>query len=520
MTLAAVIGGILAITLWVGIGLVILRIRSRPFRALGVLVAGMAVHNLIIMVLVRAGTNAVLIRAVQAWKEIVLLLLFAGLIAAGWQRLRSGARPRLVFLDWIVFAFAALLTGYFVVQLVLGLGDATLAQRLLSVRESLLLPVLYACGRVFLPRTSEDAEFTRGAILVSAAFVGVFGLWELWFVPTGRWLEWGAIDFSRWLGFDYHGPAGLPENFFLGTTAGLGLRRMVSTYISPLGIAYTGLLVAPLAAATIVGRAGAVPRWAAWALFTLLVSAIVFSVTRLALASLVVEFILLALLFRNWRAWLLAAIVIAAVGTVFTYYRSFGPLMTYELQEVESPTRFLRASTAVPTPSADTTGEIIDRVLSQQDASVRGHINAIIEGLRYVIEHPLGTGPGSAIPRYGETQGPGESAMLRTGGELGIIGAALYLAMYLGAMYAGWRAFRFSRGLARDFAVVALIGGIGLVPVMLTSDVWGNFSVTFLFWWAAGLSVTLAARSGTGGPGSGAEADDGPVLVPTEKMPA
>jgi hypothetical protein len=505
MTLEAVVGSILAISLWVGIGLVILRIRSRPFRALGVLVAGMAVHNLIIMVLVRSGTNAVLIRAVQAWKEVVLLLLVASLLAAGWRRLRRGARPRLLLIDWIVVAFTALLLGYFVLQLASGLGDATLAQRLLSLRESLLLPVLYACGRVFLPLTAEDVAFTRGAILVSAAFVGAFGLWELWFVPTGRWLEWGAVDFSRWLGFDYQGPAGLPENFFLGTNAGLGLRRMVSTYISPLGIAYTGLLVAPLAAATIAGRATAFPRWAAWVLFTLLASATVFSVTRLALVSLAVEFILLALLFRNWRAWLLAAIVIAAVGTVLTFYRSFGPLMTHELQEVESPTRFLRAPTAVPAPPADTTGEIIDRVLSQQDSSVRGHIDAIVSGLRYVAANPLGTGPGSAVARHGGAQGgPGESALLRTGGELGIIGAALYLAMYAGAVYAGWRAFRWSEGWARDFAVVALVGGVGLVPIMLTSDVWGNFSVSFLFWWVAGLSVTLAARLRTGDDGSGA----------------
>ena len=38
--------------------------------------------------------------------------------------------------------------------------------------------------------------------------------------------------------------------------------------------------------------------------------------------------------------------------------------------------------------------------------------------------------------------------------------------------------------------LVACVGGLSLAPIMLTSDVNGNFSVTFLFWWAAGHALT------------------------------
>ena len=41
--------------------------------------------------------------------------------------------------------------------------------------------------------------------------------------------------------------------------------------------------------------------------------------------------------------------------------------------------------------------------------------------------------------------------------------------------------------------LVACVGGLMLAPIMLTSDVNGNFSVTFMFWWAAGYALT--ARS-------------------------
>jgi hypothetical protein len=40
--------------------------------------------------------------------------------------------------------------------------------------------------------------------------------------------------------------------------------------------------------------------------------------------------------------------------------------------------------------------------------------------------------------------------------------------------------------------LVAAVGGLALIPITLTSDVWGDLSVTFLFWWAAGYSATVA----------------------------
>src|SRR5205823_513381 len=76
---------------------------------------------------------------------------------------------------------------------------------------------------------------------------GLFGIIELWFVPTVTWLSWGVTLLSGWLHYAYNGPQHFPDYFFQTTSNGLFLRRMVSTYVSPLGIAYTGLLIVPLA---------------------------------------------------------------------------------------------------------------------------------------------------------------------------------------------------------------------------------------------------------------------------------
>lgn len=511
MTMDSILGSVLAVALLALMGLLLLRIVKSPFIALGILVAGMAVHNLVLMVLLSAGTPSPLVRLVQAWKEITLAVLVVVALWMAWVRSRSGSRPQLLPLDWVAIASAALVIGSFGLELVLDRSGPSLAQRLLSLRLNLLPPLLYALGRVFWPANLGEVRFTRWAILLSAAFVGLFGLWELWFVPTVRWVDWGAIDFSRLLGYDYHGPGGLPANFFQSTNSGYGLRRMVSSYLSPLGIAYTGVLVLPLAAATVMRRSDGWRQWLAWGSLALLVAAITLSVTRLAFAVLAMEAILFVILVRRWRAVAIVAIVLVAVGIGTYGYPNFGPRVRFDLTEVASVTSFLRQGggsaarnpTASPTPAPNAVVApneapewLVARVFSGEDQSVRAHIEALAIGTRYILQHPLGTGPGSAIPRFGTMQGPAESALLRIGGELGIAGALLHLIFYGGVVVAAWLAYRrVGAGWQRGFALVTLIGGIGLIPIMLTSDVWGNFSVTFLFWWCAGLTVSAAQRA-------------------------
>lgn len=467
----------------------------RPFLGLAVLVVGMAVHNVAIMVLVRLGTPSPVIRGVQAWKEAVLVFLVATVVVQARRTWRDGWRPRLIWLDWIAIAFSALTIGYLAFQVSFGIGEATLAQRLVSVRLSVLPPLLYGLGRWLLPATIGDLRAVGLAIITTAAAVGVLGLWELWFVPTVRWVEWGAIGFSGWLGYSYQGPGGLPPNFFQSLSSGLALRRMVSTYISPLGIAYTGLLVIPMAAGFAYASRTHLRKWIPWVLLSLVTAGVLFSVTRLALLCLAAEFLLLAILFRGRQAVATSLAAVLAVAFVLYGYPLIGPVLTYDLTEVSSPTAFLRATHPTPVePGHQSGGELIDQLLSAEDSSIRNHLDAIVHGVAYLIDHPLGSGPGSAMPRYGETRGPGESALLRIGGEVGVLGALLYLAMYAGALLVAWRALMLTQeGWLKRFGLIAFVGGLALVPVMLTSDVWGNFSVTFLFWWCVGLCASVAA---------------------------
>ena len=477
----SVIGAGLAVLLLCLVAAGLWLVLRRPFIGLGVLVGGMAFHNFAIMVLLALHTPAALIRVVQGWKELVLLLLSVLAIRQLLRARESLHVRRLLPMDWIALAFTAVVVVYLILPSSVLPGSANFLQRLAAFRTAALIPLLYALGRIFSRPTELDLKDAFWLIVGAGAVVGAFGLYELWFVPTATWLDWGVNLFSSWLGFKYDGPAGLPANFFQSLPDGLLLRRMASTYISPLGIAYTGLLAWPIAVG-MLDRPNLSRRVIAAigvaAAFLLL--GILFAVTRLALLMLAGEVVLLALLLRTRLAIGLAPVVIACVAAVVFLYPQVGPVVDPYLLPGES-----RRHT----------------ILYIGDPSFAEHLRALAADMKIVSRHLLGTGLGGSVHRFvqttEDTTGAGESAVLGFFGDVGVVGGVLYIALYILAMYFGLRAFLLAprRSLTQALPLVASVGGLVLIPITLTSDVWSDFSVTFLYWWAVGYSTTVASRS-------------------------
>jgi hypothetical protein len=476
-------GIVLAVALLAVYAAALIAVWRVPFRAFGVLVAGMAVHNFLLMILLRLGTPAFAVRVVQSWKEGILILLGALVAQRAWRAWRGKMPwPRLRPMDWVAAAFAALLLIYLMTPAGILHNEPGYARRVIEFRQLFLIPLLYLYGRVFWPARREDLTWVFKLILGAAAVVGLFGIIELFLIPTMTWQTWGITQLSDWLHYAYNGPQHFPDYFFQTTSEGLLLRRMVSTYVSPLGIAYTGLLIVPLAARLLDARRTGLPTWFKGMSIALLVVAITFSVTRLAIALLVIEMMLLLILLR--RRWLLVAVpIVCVVSLVVVFeYVNFGPLATYELKSV--PVR--------PKHMGLVSG-------SSSDPSIRGHLATLRTDIQYAIVHPLGTGLGSSIHQFGSSGGRGESAIFDVFDDAGLVTGALYLALYAMAIYQGFRAWR-SRAddpLLSAIPLVACVGGLILAPIALTSEVNGDFSVTFLFWWAAGFSLTARAMAPT-----------------------
>ena len=462
-----------------------------PFLGLGALVAGMAFHNFLIMALVKLGTSHLLIRIVQSWKEGILALLVLIAALRLYRAYREGRNVRPSTLDYIALVFLAVMVLYLVLPSSALHGHTNFQQRLAAFRLAAYSPVLYAFGRTFEPPTRAEISKVAWLIVGAGAVVGAFGLFELWLVPTRTWVDWGVNDFSAWLGFQYSGPGHLPENFFQTLPSGLYLRRMVSTYLSPRGIAYTGLLAFPLAVAWLDTRklGTRMGLFATGALILLLLG-VLFSVTRLALFVLAGEAVLLALIMQRRWVTLMLPVLVAAIAVVLVVYPQVGPAVDANL-----------------VPGGPDRGTI----LSAQDPSFLEHMRTVLADAKVAAHHPLGEGlgsSGSTANRFGTTPStnpdyaPGESAVLTTFVDTGVLGGLAYLALFLfGLVQSGRGLMRSEKGqLDRVLAMAAVVGGIAMIPITLTSDVWGDLSVLFLFWWVVGYASSLALRTKRLGP--------------------
>ena len=470
------IGSLIAVVILIAVAAGMWWTWRRPFIGLGLLVAGLAVHNVAVMALLSLGTPTLLVRLVQGWKELFLVLLVLIAIRTVVRHRKDTTLGPLTPTDGIAIAFAALVCVYFVIPpSVLG-SDASLAQRLVGLRTLIVIPLLYFIGRTVAARDDRERLTVVLLCVGAGAGVAIFGVYELFFIPTSTWLEWGVNAYSHFLGFTYHGPKGMPENFFITVNNGVLVRRMVSTYVSPLGVAYTAILLFPLGIALIDRRVSQRLAVLVGVALAAIVLALALSITRLALFASVGEAVALAIVLR--RIWIaaLVPVLVAASITALLPYASVAPAVDRNLNPVS------RSGIVWTIPGDDSSG--------------REHYGFLKSDLVVDLQHPLGLGTGASTVRYGELVGTGESAVLGAFGDLGMVGGALYVALFLAAIWHGYRSFARSRAssLEECLPLVALVGGLALIPITMTTDLWGDLSITFLFWWAAGASATMCAE--------------------------
>src|SRR5437588_341838 len=120
---------------------------------------------------------------------------------------------------------------------------------LYGFRHDLVPVAAYFLGRSLVLGTRQLRPLLW-TLLGAAAAVAGFGLIDEYTIPVEWWRHSGAVGyFNDQLGFNYHGPGGLPENFAFNTSHNELFRRLVSTFISPLAAAYmfvVALLLAPV----------------------------------------------------------------------------------------------------------------------------------------------------------------------------------------------------------------------------------------------------------------------------------
>ena len=426
-----------------------------PRYALYAFIALLPLHNLAMALLWDVGLRDTPLDVVSAWKE---LLLGVALALVVWRQ--RGLPFKATVTDWLALAYAGLVILYALIpQSWLG-GDASARAIALALRHDLTPVAAYFLGRGL--HFGRDELRRIGLILLAAATaVAAWGLIDIYAIPLDTWRNSGVPGWYReQLGLDY-GPdlSGLPENFVYNPGDERPLRRLVSTFLSPLATAYM-LLVALLLAAT-WNRS----RWLS-ALTGFLLVGLLFTYSRTAIVALAAGLVALAYGLRSWWPVAAAAVLLATGAAFVKAYPEIGP-----------ETRFTPAELVVQRAGGQeepTSGDPLD----PNEASIDSHWDSLRGGLETVFRHPWGFGLGNAgvtASRTGTDLKAGESTYTELGVELGLLGMLVFLAWNVALLR---RILPRAPWLGASLAAVLVLG--------IQTDVIGVHWLAFVLWTLAG----------------------------------
>ena len=453
----------------------------RPIVALYVFVVGLALHNLVGALLYGFGLRGTALTALLAWKEVLLAAALARVALDAWRARRLPFRPGAV--DVLALAFAAVVVVYALIpQGVLG-GEAGPKGVLYGVRHAVLPVAAYLLGRSLVV-TARELRRIGWTVLAGAAAVAVGGLLDIYAVSVEWWRGSGAVGFFRdQLGFESHGPGGLPDNFVFNTDEGV-FRRLISTFISPLGTAF--MLVVALLFAASPGPPWRRPRLVL-ALATVGGAGLLFTLTRSALIALAAGLVVLAL--ARQRLWPLgAAAGVVAVGVAFAFLvPSVAPRTHFFPSDLEYQERRARELGGLPSGNS---------VLSPDEPSIVSHLTSLREGLANVARHPQGYGLGNAgatARRFDERVIAGESTYAEVGVETGVVGLALLVAWNLALLAALVRQARRAADDDVRWAAGAVAASLAAVLALaVQTDVLGVPWLAYCLWWLGGALLVPA----------------------------
>ena len=427
-----------------------------PRWALFAFIVALPLHNVAMAGLWDVGVRDFALDVVSAWKEVLLAAALAAII---WRR--RGVPFKSTSTDWLALVYAGFVVLYALIpQSWLG-GNASAEGILYGVRHNLTPVACYFLGRG-LTLTARDRRIVGGLILGAAAVVAAWGLVDIYAISLQTWRESGVPGwFSEQLGLDYGaGLSGLPENWVYNPGDERPLRRLVSTFLSPLAAAYM-LLAAILVAATWERGSRRLP-----VLTGLLAIGLLFTYSRTTIAALAVGLVALGYALRSWWPVAAAAVFLAAAFFFVRAYPDIAPETRYTAAELE----IQRAGGQVE----ETTGDPFD----PDESSFDSHLDSLRDGLRTVVRHPQGYGVGNAgvtAKRTDREIKAGESTYTELGAELGLLGMLAFIAWNVALVR---RVLRVEPWLGAALAAVLVLA--------IQTDVIGVHWLAFVLWTLAG----------------------------------
>jgi hypothetical protein len=442
--------------------LVILTVARAPARALVILAAVLPFHLILLSLLYRLGLPAAIIRPLGFWKEAVVV----GIVVAGARAFRQ-RHGSLDALDRLALGYIAIVTAYLLFpNLFVGSGPTgvpaapqALNIRMLAYRVDVIFVALFLGAR-HARLTDVRPQLTK-AVLGAGVALSLVGVYEFCFSSSWNRFVVDTLQVTRYqaeiLGFVVERGNVLNHSVL----AGREFVRAGSLLLDPVALGFYLVVPLALAVSLIIRQRGG---FAVYASTLAIIAALMLTFTRSALLS----------------GMLAVAVVIRAGRERPTRGRARAAL-------------FLAGAVALALPLAAETG-LARRTVSETEGSNASHLESLRLGLEAVENQPLGRGLGTA-PGVGDRfnvagKVTSENAYLQVGNEVGVVAMVLFVAL---VVVVTRRVGRLARTDPDQPFTTGLWGaGIGLMVGGLFLHVWLDFTLTWLFWGAAGLVVGRA----------------------------
>ena len=426
-----------------------------PRYALYAFIALLPLHNLAMATLWDLGFRGTPLDVVSAWKE-VLLAAALGLVV--WRQ--RGLPFKATAVDYLAVAYVGFVVLYALIPQGWLDGDASARGVVLAARHDLTPVAAYFLGRS-LHFGRDELRRIGLVLLASAAAVAAWGLVDIYAISLDAWRNSGVPGWYReQLGLDYGSDlSGLPENFVYNPGDERPLRRLVSTFLSPLASAYM-LLIALLLAATWQRS-----RWLSVLTGFLLVG-LLFTYSRTAIVALATGLVALAYGLRSWWPVAASAVLLATGAAFVKAYPEIGPETRFTPAELE-----IQRAGGQEEP---TSGDPFD----PGESSIDSHWDSLRGGIETVLRHPQGFGLGNAGVTASRTDTEvkaGESTYTELGVELGLLGMLVFLAWNLALLH---RVLPRAPWLGASLAAVLVLA--------IQTDVIGVHWLAFVLWTLAG----------------------------------
>lgn len=439
--------------------------RSGSLQAFTLLAWGLAFHSLAMAVLFGGlGMPADAVRALAGWKEIVVALLFAVVVA----RALAGRGPTAPF-DWPDLAIGALIAVavcYAIGQRVLLLAWLPDGAELLGLRDAVYFMLLYFVGRGTPELARDDRVLRRLVYLI--VFASLAAVLERIFVtPEMLALLGVASYFQEFLGvapMTLGNEFGVPQSYW-AILGGLPFRRAGSIFLSGQGFAVPFILFFPTVMVWTFMRERI--RWWHAAAFSLACIGLLLTVTRMTTITALFQLLVFVVLLRR-PEWTVVGIALAAA-------------------------LFVAALFAVPRFPT-----FVWETLTWQEGSSRTHVSGWTQGLFAFAERPWGWGLGTAdhtAVRLGLQPLTGDNLYLKYGVELGIAGLLLLCGILVSVWSSAHRLYRIALAEAeRRSGMVVLLVMTGIAINGITGVVFNSVPMAWLSFWLAGAVVTVSQQ--------------------------